>query len=219
MDPSDVIRLLRDVHEAITRISQRSGALQEAADDLAAVIQDLEPYLARAIAGARGSPGSNSALPPALAKLRVALASILREPENHISTQWVKGHPDVTANAIHIKRKADGSAIVSIDGRKLAVPPALGDLVSELIVDDGGFSPDDLIPFKPLPVLALKLEQLKGRPFSIHTLNQQIHRLRRYLQDHDFPQLLVQTNRSAGVRLALRRQGPAEAAPSPLEKI
>jgi hypothetical protein len=209
MDPSDVIRLLRDVKEAIIRIVRASGAIHEAAADLAALVERLESHLAGAVGGVTASPAVGMALPLALAKIKVALDRILPEPENPSPKQWHTWHPDVSANAILVKRQVDGSAIVSIDGRKLVVPPALGDLVSELIADEGGSSPDDLIPFKPLPDLALKLQKLKGRPVSTHALNQLIYRLRRLLGQHGFPRFLVQTRRGAGVRLALRRQGPA----------
>jgi hypothetical protein len=212
MDPSDVIRLLRDVRKAITRIAQASGATQDAALDLASLLEELEPELARAIAGATRSAAAHSVLSLAVAKLTVALARILPQPDNPSPKQWQKWHPDVSANVIDIKRQGDGSAMVSIDGRKLAVPPALGDLVSALVVDDGGSSPDDIIPFKPLPDLAVKLQKLKGQPVSAHALNQLIYRLRRHLEQHGFPPFLVQTNRRAGARLALRRQGPALAA-------
>ena len=214
MDPIDVIRLWRAVVNAIKRIAQASGATHDAAVDLADALEKLEPELARALAAPR--PPSARAVPSLLvAKLLVALARILPAPDNPSPKQWYKWYPDVSANVIDIKRQGDGSAMVSIDGKKLRVPPALADLVSELIVDDGSSSPDDLIPFKPLPVLALKLKKSNGRD-GIQALNQLIYRLRRLLGQHGFPPFLVQTNRRAGARLALRRQEPAQAAQSPL---
>ena len=216
MDLSGVILILGDLGKATKRIGQAGGAIQEAANELAEVIEKLQRAVARAIAGAPLTAGAAADLSFSLAKLKVELARILRDPENPSPKQWYPWQPDVSATVVDIKRQADGSAIVSIDGKKLAVPPALGDLVSELIVDNGGPSPDDLIPFKPLPDLALKLQKLKGRPFSKHAVNQLIYRLRRLLHQHGFPQALVQTNRRAGVRLALRRRGPEQAAHSPL---
>jgi hypothetical protein len=215
MDPSDVIRLTRDARKAVERIARASGATQDAAVDLATVLEQLEPELARALAGATRSPAATPVMSLLVAKFRVALARILPEPDKS-PKDWHKWHPDVSANVVTIKRQVDGSAMVSIDGRKLVVPPALGDLVAELIVDDGSPSSDDLVPFKPLPDLALKIQNLKGRPFSIHALSEQIYRLRRLLQRHGFPELLVQTARRAGVRLALRRQEPAKEAQGPL---
>jgi hypothetical protein len=212
MDPIAVTQLFPDILEALMRIGQASGALHDAVNDLAEIIEKLQSDPACASGAASGTSFADAGLPLSLAKLRVALAHILPKPKSPGPTRRGLWYPHVSANVIAVKRQLDGSAIVTIDGKKLAVPPALGDLVSELIVDDGSPSPDDLIPYKRLPDLALKIQQRRGQPLGSRALNQLIYRLRELLDQHDLPRFLVQTNRRIGARLLLRRRLPGEEA-------
>jgi hypothetical protein len=88
MDLSDVIRLLRDVKKAITRIARASGAIHEAAAELAALVERLESPVAGAVGGVTASPAVGMTLPLALAKLKVGLDRILPEPDNPSPKQW-----------------------------------------------------------------------------------------------------------------------------------
>ena len=219
MDPLDIIRILRDIKKAITRIGQASGAIQEALDDLAASIDDLERLFDRGMANARHSVAPKSLMPLPVAKLILALARILPEPASpRQSHRWQE---DVSVSTVQLKPHpgGGGSVVVSIDAKKLVVPPALGDLISELIADDGGPSPDDLIPFKTLSNLSAKLEgqRQESRLSRSHALNQWIHRLRRLLHEHGFSRHLVQTRRGTGARFALKRRGPGQNGQNPQE--
>jgi hypothetical protein len=212
MDTADVIRLLRDFAKTITRIAQASDAVHEAALDLAGLLEELEPELARAVAAVPWSPGASTALSLFLTKMRAALARVLPEPAIPRARRRYEPEPDVSVKLVEVKRPG-GSAIVIIDGVKLAVPPALGDLVSELIDDGGGVSPDELVPFKRVSDLLLKLQRRRhDRPLKTHTLNQQVYSLRDLLHKRGFSRNLVQTRRGAGVRFALKRRGPELAA-------
>lgn len=205
MDASDIIRLMREVQKAVTRIGQASGAVFDASIDLACLLSDLEPELAKAF-GKPLTQVAGSSLSLSVAKLIVALARISPEAQRINQKHWAAWHPDMSVNAVYISRQPDGSAIVTIDGKKIRVPPVLGDLVAELVEDNGAVSPDDLIPFKQLPDLALKLQKLTGRPFSVHGVNQLIYRLRNLLQENGCDRFLVQTNCRYGARIALRRK-------------
>jgi hypothetical protein len=108
--------------------------------------------------------------------------------------------------AIDVTPRPDGSFKVRIDdGKAFALPPALGDLLSILMID-GGQSEDELIGWKTVEDVAILLSKRLGRPVRRHATTQHIYRLRRELFARGgVNPFLVQTNRRLGVRFALRR--------------
>ena len=104
MDPFGVIPVLRATQEAMTRIAQASGAVQDAANDLAELIEKLQLELARALAGAPLAGHAAADLSFSLAKIKAALGRILPEPENPVPRRRQKWQQEVNANVIHIKR-------------------------------------------------------------------------------------------------------------------
>ena len=99
-----------------------------------------------------------------------------------------------------------GDAVVSFDGAKrVALPPALTELIG-ILASDEGQSPDELVAWKSFDRMGELLEKRLGRPFSNHNVSQLLSRLRGVFKGADLDQRLVESSRSLGARLRLKRR-------------
>jgi DNA-binding response OmpR family regulator len=113
-------------------------------------------------------------------------------------------HQTPGAFSVELDSRADGSAVVRIDGKEFKFSPTLADLLA-VLCEDTGRSADDLIGWKSINEVARLLKKKTGRRFTNHVVTQNVHRLRQVLFKAGLNPDLVQTNRRYGLRFALRR--------------
>jgi len=184
-----VRRLARRQRNLLDRLSRA----EELADALTLEVGELEAALLRVSAGALPNeqlPGSAPSQPEAARLLQGTAAAGVRE--------------------LVIKRHADGSARVSVDGGKaFSLPPALGDLLAVLAVDSG-LTADQLIGWKTLDEVTILLSRKTGRTLSRHAVSQTVYRLRKAVFERGgVNPYLIQTSRRHGLRFALQQRKDA----------
>jgi len=190
--PARRLDLLAQVREVARRhrvLLDRLSRAEEIADSLALELAQLEEDVAA------GFEGSGLLRPSRLAAAAPAAAgSVLRRTA------------EAGVASIEIEARPDGSFDVSVDGGKaFGLPPALGDLLSILVIDSG-HSEDDLVGWKTVDEVAILLAKRIGKPVRRHAATQHVYRLRRELFARGgVNPFLVQTNRRLGARFALRR--------------
>ena len=127
-----------------------------------------------------------------------------RERGNRNRELRVLAHSGVTT--LEIRVRADGLSDVRVDaGKQFSLPPMLADLLSTLAME-GGYSNDGLVAWKTVDEVAILLAKRTNRRISRHAVTQGIYRLRRELFHRGGANpYLIQTNRSRGVRFALKQ--------------
>jgi DNA-binding response OmpR family regulator len=109
--------------------------------------------------------------------------------------------------SLTIRRHLDGHATVKIgEYPELELPPALTDLLEALCAKVGE-QDGDLIPYKRVDELVWLLRERREETVSSRSVVQRVYRLRETLKRDGNNRYLVQTSRSRGYRLALRRHG------------
>jgi DNA-binding response OmpR family regulator len=120
-----------------------------------------------------------------------------------------KHQPAPGAFSVELDSRADGSAVVWIDGKEFTLSPTLADLLV-ILYEDTGRSTDDFIGWKSINEIARLLKKKTGRQFTKHVVTQNVHRLRQELLKAGVDPDLVQTNRRCGLRFAVRRKSELE---------
>lgn len=174
--------LMRSAARRLSKLQRRLSAAEELADrisrDLLAVAEAAEETIA----------GGSDAAPRRGWK------------------ELAAGQP--VALNLEIKRQHSGCAVVRVDyGRAFRLSPMLGYLLG-ILAGEGGRVVDELAGWKSLDEVAILLGKQAERRLTRHAVTQQLYRLRRELFDRGgVSPALVQTHRTRGARLALKRGG------------
>jgi len=107
---------------------------------------------------------------------------------------------------LHLEGMEKKRAVVSFDGgKRVALPPALAELIGILASDDGQ-SPDEFVAWKSFDRLSILLEKRLDRPFSHHNVSQLLFRLRKALGGAGLDHRLIASEPPLGARLRLKRR-------------
>lgn len=189
-DTAECARTVRRLARRQETLRRRMSRLEEAADalalDLAALADELDD----------GGPVATAADRPGAPLRR----------RNADTRDALRRTAEAGAASLLIAPRSDGSADVRIDdGKSFTLSPALADLLSILAADRGEETDRGIVGWKTLDEVGRLLEKKTGRSFTAHAVTQQIYRLRREIFERGRANpWLVQTNRRAGTRFALR---------------
>lgn len=130
-----------------------------------------------------------------------------RRPLSRAAAEHQVLQEQAAAGATHVEARphAGGGIDIRIDGRKwLRLPPMPGELLRILIEPGQPPAADGLPAYRPYSDLALRLTKVLGRKVARKDITQVVHKLRRAFRAAGENWFLIQTNRTRGLRFALR---------------
>lgn len=103
--------------------------------------------------------------------------------------------------AIKIERRPDGSAVATVDGKRLDLPRRLADVLAVLLAEAAASA-----RVVPLSELTDRVAQKSGTPLTRHATSQRLCRLRAAFLDAGLSSFSIEKSRSPiGTRLLVRR--------------
>jgi len=116
----------------------------------------------------------------------------------------MRAEAEAGVSSLQIMRRADGTAEVSVSGRRsFALAPKLATLLAVLVAP-GDHADDGLLGWRTKAEVATALNKKTGGVLAPGAVPKLVYKLRRAFRDAGENWLLIQTNREQGVRLAVR---------------
>jgi hypothetical protein len=107
--------------------------------------------------------------------------------------------------SLKLVAQAGGAVLAQLDGRAgMRLPPELAVLLA-VLTEEGGGSPDHLVPWRSQETVKGAMLSRTGKKFSKKAVHQLVYRLRELLAAHGENRFYVMSDRERGYRFALRR--------------
>jgi hypothetical protein len=182
-DPATLLKLLRSTQRKLERLAGRLADMCDEVDAAAKLLEDLGGCV----------PGRSEVFPP-----------VSRRSRSTKEHAVMRAEAEVGAATLQIKRQADGSGEVSVNGRRpFRLPPKLSTLLTVLTTPSQQ-ADDGLMDWRTTGEVATALEEATGDAVSPRAVPKLVYKLRKAFEDAGENAFLIQTNRARGVRVAVR---------------
>jgi hypothetical protein len=182
VDLDALLKILKTLQRELERRAARLAEEGEEADALARFFADLVERLS----GAAGV-----ALPP-------------RAAQSSEAQRLMRAEAEAGAASLHVERRADGSADVSVNGRPSFRLPRKLALLLTVLVASRECDADGLLAWRSRAQVAEDLNKQTGGTASAASVPRLVFKLKKAFGDAGENWLLIRGDRERGVRVALR---------------